>query len=115
MREQIREELEKFTKIRKGSEEELRTIILTDIIASIIKIETDDKGNKIINYDKFDELISNIKNFINSVDQIPESIDLIENVRQSIENIEKINKECDYCMRTLTWVDSLLEEEENNA
>lgn len=115
MKEQIKEELGKFTKIREGSDDELRAVILTDIIASLMTVEKNDEGKSNRSYEKFDSLVDNIKGFIEGVDHVPDNIDLIDSIESSINSIKRINKECDYCIRTLTWVDSLLEEEQTNA
>jgi len=75
MREQVEKELETFNKIYQGADNQLVTLVLMDIMATSLNITKDTKGNIIRDYSKF-----------------------------NLEQNEKLRKECEYSMRTLSWI-----------
>ena len=112
MKEKITEEYEKFENIMKGKDNQLCALILTDIIASLITVYKDDKGEINKDYTKFDNMVKNIKELLNSVDTIP-TIDLIGATQENLDSIKRITDECKYSMRTLSWIkNDLLKEED---
>lgn len=117
MKEKITEEYEKFENIMKGTDNQLCTLMLTDIMASLVGISKDEEGNATKDYSKFDDLVKNVKDLLDSVGHIPEDLDLMESIQDDIDGIKRIKDECSYSMRTLSWVkdDLLNEEEEKDA
>lgn len=117
MKEKITEEYEKFENIMKGTDNQLCTLMLTDIMASMLKMSNDEDGNVIRDYSRFDDLVKNVKDLLDSVGHIPEDLDLMEAIQGDIDGIKRIKDECSYSMRTLSWIkdDLLNEEEEKNA
>ena len=106
MKEQIREEIEKWMEVRNGLKDQLSTLLLTDIIASQIKVSKDEEGNVIKDYSDFDDLVAKVKEVFEGI-TIPMNIDTFGSIKQSVEHIEKILDECNYSLRTLTWVNEL--------
>lgn len=111
MKEAITEEYEKFETIMKGADNQLCALILTDIMASLTNVYKDDKGEIIKDYKKFDDMVKNIKELLDSISNIP-AINLVTATQNNIDSIKNITDECKYSMRTLSWVrDSLLNKE----
>ena len=112
MKEKITEEYEKFENIMKGTDNQLCALMLTDIMASLITVYKDDKGEINKDYTEFDNMVKNIKELLNSIDTIP-TIDLIRATQENLDSIKRIIDECKYSMRTLSWVkNDLLKEED---
>lgn len=118
MRTMVKEEFDKFMEIRRGLDDQLCTLLLTDIIASLVNVCKNEQGEVIKDYTEFDKVVSNIKEMLNSVD-VP-NINLVDSVKQSVRHIEKMQTECDYSLRTLDWIlgcviPEMEKEEEDNA
>lgn len=112
MKEKITEEYEKFENIMKGTDNQLCALILTDIMASLVTVYKDDKGEINKDYTEFDNMVKSIKELLNSIDTIP-AIDLIRTTQENLDSIKRITEECKYSMRTLSWVkNDLLKEED---
>ena len=115
MKEKITDEYGKFETIAKGLDNQLCTLLLTDIIASLVNVYKDDKGEIVKDYSEFDTLVNNVKELLDSVQSIP-NINIRQATKDNLEQINKMFDECRYSMRTLKWVEnSLLKEEDNNA
>ena len=110
MKEKIQEEYGKFENVMKGIDNQLCTLILTDIMASLVNMYKDDKNEIVKDYSEFDNLVANIKDMLGSVQNIPH-IDLLNATQDNIDSIRRIMDECKYSMRTLSWIkEDLLEE-----
>ena len=103
MREQVEKELETFNKIYQGADNQLVTLVLMDIMATSLNITKDTKGNIIRDYAKFNTLVDNIKEILENINEMPQ-IDIINNLKMNLEQNEKLRKECEYSMRTLSWI-----------
>ena len=115
MKEKITDEYGKVETIAKGLDNQLCTLLLTDIIASLVNVYKDDKGEIVKDYSEFDTLVNNVKELLDSVQSIP-NINIRQATKDNLEQINKMFDECRYSMRTLKWVEnSLLKEEDNNA
>ena len=112
MKEKITEEYERFENIMKGTDNQLCALILTDIMASLTTVYKDDKGEVNKDYTEFDNMVKNIKELLNSIDTIP-TIDLIKVIQENLASIKGIIDECQYSMRTLSWIkNDLLKDED---
>lgn len=109
MKEKIKEDLDKFETIRNDGENQLIAMVLTDIIAKMI--ETKEDGTR--SYENFDEAVNKVKEFLNNVDftniELPS---LKDSIKGDVDAYEQIQTECNYSMRTLSWVLSLIEDGE---
>lgn len=115
MKEQIKEELEKWKKIYSGLGEQLSNLILADIILTQSNISKTKEGNiENISFEQFDKNVEGIKNMLKGLTTEPE-IDLKESVTQTIEDMKRIENECLIAIRTLDWVNSLEEKERKDA
>ena len=115
MKEKITEEYEKFENIMKGTDSQLCTLLLTDIMASLVNIYKNDKGEIVKDYNEFDTLVTNIKELLNSVQNIP-NINIKQATKDNLEQINKMYDECRYSMRTLQWIkEDLLKEDNKDA
>ena len=115
MKEKIAEEYKKFETIAKGLDNQLCTLLLTDIIASLVNVYKDDKGEIIKDYSEFDALVTNVKELLDSVQSIPD-IDIRRVVKEDLEQSNRMYDECRYSMRTLQWVkEGLLKEDNKDA
>ena len=113
MKEKITEEYEKFETIAKGLDNQLCALLLTDIVASLIDVYEDDKGEIVKDYSKFDTLVTGVKELLNSVQDIP-SVNIRRATRDNLEQINRMHDECKYSMRTLQWIkEDLLKEDED--
>lgn len=113
MKEKITEEYEKFETIAKGLDNQLCALLLTDIVASLIDVYEDDKGEMVKDYSKFDILVTGVKELLNSVQDIP-SVNIRQTTRDNLEQINRMHDECKYSMRTLQWIkEDLLKEDED--
>ena len=112
MKEKIAEEYKKFETIAKGLDNQLCTLLLTDIIASLVNVYKDDKGEIVKDYSEFDTLVTNVKELLDSVQGIP-GINIRQATRDNLEQINRMYDECSYSMRTLQWVKEDLLKEEN--
>lgn len=113
MKDIIKEEYEKFETIANGLDKHLCTLLLTDIIASLVKVDESSRTAK--DYSEFDELVNNVKELLNSVQNIPK-IDIKSSTKETLEQVNRMFEECRYSMRTLKWVENdLLKEENKNA
>ena len=110
MKKQIAEEVGKFKTIREGTESQLLTLLLADIIASCSTKGEDDK----IDFSGFDVLAAQVKEMIVSVGALPD-LDLLTDVQSIVDNVKQIRTECDFSLRSLSWVQTLLEEENKDA
>ena len=113
MKEKITEEYEKFETIAKGLDNQLCTLLLTNIMASLVNVYKDDKGEIIKDYSEFDALVTNVKELLDSVQSIPD-IDVRRAVKEDLEQSNRMYDECKYSMRTLQWIkEDLLKEDED--
>ena len=115
MKEKITEEYEKFETIAKGLDNQLCTLLLTNIMASLVNVYKDDKGEIIKDYSEFDTLVNNVKELLDSVQSIP-SINMRQATKDNLEQINRMYDECKYSMRTLQWIkEDLLKEDNKDA
>ena len=115
MKEKITDEYGKFETIAKGLDDQLCTLLLTDIMASLVNVYKDDKGEIIKDYSKFDTLVNNVKELLDSVQSIP-SINIRQATKDNLEQINRMYDECRYSMRTLQWIkEDLLKEDNKDA
>ena len=115
MKEKITDEYGKFETIAKGLDNQLCTLLLTDIIASLVNVYKDDKGEIIKDYSEFDTLVNNVKELLDSVQGIP-SINIRQATKDNLEQINRMYDECRYSMRTLQWIkEDLLKEDNKDA
>ena len=115
MKEKITDEYGKFETIAKGLDDQLCTLLLTDIMASLVNVYKDDKGEIIKDYSEFDTLVNNVKELLDSVQSIP-SINIRQATKDNLEQINRMYDECRYSMRTLQWIkEDLLKEENKDA
>ena len=116
MKEILKEELEKYEQIYKGLDYQLCVTTLADIIAYLSKEKENEKGEKEISFEVFDDLANGIKRLIIDIKKAPE-VDIIKSLEQNLKNIQNAQIESSYCIRTLTWVldDVLKGEEDKNA
>ena len=115
MKEKITEEYEKFENIMKGIDNHLCALMLTDIMASLVNVYKDDKGEIVKDYSEFDTLVTNVKELLDSVQGIP-GINIRQATKDNLEQINRMYDECRYSMRTLQWVkEGLLKEDNKDA
>lgn len=115
MKEKITDEYGKFETIAKGLDNQLCTLLLTDIVASLVNVYKDDKGGIIKDYSEFDTLVNNVKELLDSVQGIP-SINIRQATKDNLEQINRMYDECKYSMRTLQWIkEDLLKEDNKDA
>lgn len=115
MKEKITDEYGKFETIAKGLDDQLCTLLLTDIMASLVNVYKDDKGEIIKDYSEFDTLVNNVKELLDSVQSIP-SINIRQATKDNLEQINRMYDECRYSMRTLQWIkEDLLKEDNKDA
>lgn len=115
MKEKITEEYEKFETIAKGLDNQLCALLLTDIVASLIDVYEDDKGEIVKDYSKFDTLVTGVKELLDSVQGIP-GINIRRATRDNLEQTNRMYDECKYSMRTLQWIkEDLLKEDNKDA
>ena len=115
MKEKITDEYGKFETIAKGLDDQLCTVLLADIMASLVNVYKDDKGEIIKDYSEFDTLVNNVKELLDSVQSIP-SINIRQATKDNLEQINRMYDECRYSMRTLQWIkEDLLKEENKDA
>lgn len=118
----IQDEYNKFEINYKGLDKQLKSLILTDIMASLME-ETEEKivdenGNekviKIKKYDAFEELVAQIKELLESVNGTPK-FDLEYSIQSTLDQVKRVRNEALIAMRTLKWVESDVLEEEKDA
>ena len=115
MKEKITDEYGKFETIAKGLDDQLCTLLLTDIMASLVNVYKNDEGEIVKDYNEFDTLVTNIKELLDSVQSIP-NINIRQATKDNLEQINKMYDECRYSMRTLQWIkDDLLKEDNKDA
>lgn len=116
----IQEEYEKFETYYKGVERQLQSLVLTDIMASLMTEEEkeieDEDGNKktikVKKYDEFEKMVEQIKEVLESVQGTPK-FNLDASIQSTLDSIERIRNEALISMRTLKWVaDDVLKETE---
>lgn len=116
----IQEEYKKFETYYKGVERQLQSLVLTDIMASLMTEEEkeieDEDGNKktikIKKYDEFEKMVEQIKEVLDSVQGTPK-FNLDASIQSTLDSIERIRNEALISMRTLKWVaDDVLKETE---
>lgn len=116
----IQEEYEKFETYYKGVERQLQSLVLTDIMASLMTEEEkeieDEDGNKktikVKKYDEFEKMVEQIKEVLDSVQGTPK-FNLDASIQSTLDSIERIRNEALISMRTLKWVaDDVLKETE---
>lgn len=116
----IQEEYEKFETYYRGVERQLQSLVLTDIMASLMteeekEIEDEDGNKKIIKvkkYDEFEKMVEQIKEVLESVQGTPK-FNLDASIQSTLDSIERIRNEALISMRTLKWVaDDVLKETE---
>lgn len=116
----IQEEYEKFEIYYKGVERQLQSLVLTDIMASLMTEEEkeieDEDGNKkaikVKKYDEFEKMVEQIKEVLDSVQGTPK-FNLDASIQSTLDSIERIRNEALISMRTLKWVaDDVLKETE---
>ena len=113
MKEKITEEYEKFETIAKGLDNQLCALLLTDIVASLVNVYKDDKGEIVKDYSKFDTLVTGVKELLDNVQYIPD-INIRQTTRDNLEQTNRMYDECKYSMRTLQWIkEDLLKEDED--
>ncbi len=115
MKEKITDEYGKFETIAKGLDNQLCTLLLTDIMASLVNVYKNDEGEIVKDYNEFDTLVTNIKELLDSVQSIP-NINIRQATKDNLEQINKMYDECRYSMRTLQWIkEDLLKEDNKDA
>ena len=115
MKEKITDEYGKFETIAKGLDNQLCTLLLTDIMASLVNVYKNDEGEIVKDYNEFDTLVTNIKELLDSVQSIP-NINIRQATKDNLEQINRMYDECRYSMRTLQWVkEDLLKEDNKDA
>ncbi|MGN0967009.1 MAG: hypothetical protein ACI4OP_05385 [Candidatus Coprovivens sp.] len=115
MKEKITDEYGKFETIAEGLNNQLCTLLLTDIVASLVNVYKDDKGEIVKDYSEFDTLVNNVKELLDSVQSIP-SINIRQATKDNLEQINRMYDECRYSMRTLQWIkEDLLKEDNKDA
>ena len=116
----IQEEYEKFEIYYKGVERQLQSLVLTDVMASLMTEEEkeieDENGNKktikVKKYDEFEKMVEQIKEVLESVQGTPK-FNLDASIQSTLDSIERIRNEALISMRTLKWVaDDVLKETE---
>lgn len=116
----IQEEYEKFETYYRGVERQLQSLVLTDIMASLMTEEEkeieDEDGNKktikVKKYDEFENMVEQIKEVLESVQGTPK-FNLDASIQSTLDSIERIRNEALISMRTLKWVtDDVLKETE---
>lgn len=116
----IQEEYEKFETYYRGVERQLQSLVLTDIMASLMTEEEkeieDEDGNKktikVKKYDEFEKMVEQIKEVLESVQGAPK-FNLDASIQSTLDSIERIRNEALISMRTLKWVaDDVLKETE---
>lgn len=116
----IQEEYEKFETYYRGVERQLQSLVLTDIMASLMTEEEkeieDEDGNKktikVKKYDEFEKMVEQIKEVLESVQGTPK-FNLDASIQSTLDSIERIRNEALISMRTLKWVaDDVLKETE---
>lgn len=116
----IQEEYEKFETYYRGVERQLQSLVLTDIMASLMTEEEkeieDEDGNKktikVKKYDEFENMVEQIKEVLESVQGVPK-FNLDASIQSTLDSIERIRNEALISMRTLKWVaDDVLKETE---
>lgn len=116
----IQEEYEKFETYYRGVERQLQSLVLTDIMASLMTEEEkeieDADGNKktikVKKYDEFEKMVEQIKEVLESVQGTPK-FNLDASIQSTLDSIERIRNEALISMRTLKWVaDDVLKETE---
>ena len=119
-RKNIQEEYEKFETYYRGVERQLQSLVLTDIMASLMTEEEkeieDEDGNKktikVKKYDEFENMVEQIKEVLESVQGVPK-FNLDASIQSTLDSIERIRNEALISMRTLKWVaDDVLKETE---
>lgn len=114
----IQEEYEKFETYYRGVERQLQSLVLTDIMASLMTEEEkeieDEDGNKktikVKKYDEFEKMVEQIKEVLESVQGTPK-FNLDASIQSTLDSIERIRNEALISMRTLKWVaDDVLKE-----
>lgn len=119
-KELIQEEYDKFETIYKNLENQLKELVLTDIIASLMTEEEkeieDEDGNKktikVKKYDEFEKMVEQIKEVLESVQGTPK-FNLDASIQSTLDSIGRIRNEALISMRTLKWVaDDVLKETE---
>ena len=115
MKEKITDEYGKFETIAEGLNNQLCTLLLTDIVASLVNVYKNDEGEIVKDYNEFDTLVTNIKELLDSVQSIP-NINIRQATKDNLEQINKMYDECRYSMRTLQWIkEDLLKEDNKDA
>ena len=113
MKEKITEEYEKFETIAKGLDNQLCALLLTDIVASLVNVYKDDKGEIVKDYSKFDTLVTGVKELLDNVQYIPD-INIRQTTKDNLGQINRMHDECKYSMRTLQWIkEDLLKDDED--
>ena len=116
----IQEEYEKFETYYRGVERQLQSLVLTDIMASLMTEEEkeieDQHGNKktikVKKYDEFEKMVEQIKEVLESVQGTPK-FNLDASIQSTLDSIERIRNEALISMRPLKWVaDDVLKEPE---
>ena len=119
----IQEEYEKFETYYRGVERQLQSLVLTDIMASLMteeEKEIEDKdGNKktikVKKYDEFEKMVEQIKEVLESVQGTPK-FNLDASIQSTLDSMERMRNESLISMRTLNWVkEDVLKEEEKDA
>lgn len=119
----IQEEYNKFETIYKNLNNQLKSLVLTDIMASLMTEEEqtikDENGNdkviKVKKYDAFEELVAQIKELLESVKGVPD-FDLEQSIQSTLDQMKRMRNEALISMRTLHWVkEDVLKEDEDNA
>ena len=119
-RKNIQEEYEKYETIYKGLTRQLQSLVLIDIIASLMEEEEkeieDENGEKktikVKKYDEFNKLVEQTKEVLDSVQGTPK-FNLDASIQSTLDSIERIRNEALISMRTLKWVaDDVLKETE---
>lgn len=119
----IQEEYNKFETIYKNLNNQLKSLVLTDIMASLMTEEEqtikDENGNdkviKVKKYDAFEELVAQIKELLESVKGVPD-FDLEQSIQSTLDQMKRMRNEALISMRTLHWVkEGVLKEDEDNA
>ena len=122
-RKNIQEEYEKYETIYKGLTRQRQSLVLIDIMASLMEEEEkeieDENGEKktvkVKKYNKFNKLVEQTKEVLDGVQGVPK-FNLDASIQSTLDSMERMRNESLISMRTLNWVkEDVLKEEEKDA
>lgn len=122
-RKNIQEEYEKYETIYKGLTRQLQSLVLIDIMASLMEEEEkeieDENGEKktikVKKYDEFNKLVEQTKEVLDGVQGVPK-FNLDASIQSTLDSMERMRNESLISMRALNWVkEDVLKEVEKDA